>query len=262
MAKNNRDAATSGETVIAVRRPSNRARNPLRSFSVMLAVGMLVTVVAMPTYSATAPAAEVATLEDVASENAQSIVVASEITPLVLERSTYLASTQKELDKLAAQAAAASRFNQRAYVAELLKKNTYPLTSPDSGEVVYPLPKGSYSIWRTVQPGHQGVDMTAKQGTPIYAVTSGTVRVSSEAYFGYGVAVIVDGVVGGKRVAITYGHMVYGSRAVKRGQTVEAGQLLGLVGSTGWSSGPHLHMEIRVDGGLAEPVQWLKLNAG
>jgi murein DD-endopeptidase MepM/ murein hydrolase activator NlpD len=262
MAKNNRDAATSGETVIAVRRPVNRARNPLRSFSVMLAVGMLVTVVAMPTYSATAPAAEVATLEDVASENAQSIVVASEITPLVLERSTYLASTQKELDKLAAQAAAASRFNQQAYVAELLERSKYPLTSPDSGEVVYPLPKGSYKFWRTVTSYHQGVDWTAPAGTPIYAATSGTVIKAPGYHAGWGYYVQIAGVVGGKRVTTLYAHMINGSRRVQAGDTVEAGQLIGLVGNTGRSQGPHLHLEVKVNNVLVEPVSWFKVNAG
>lgn len=255
------ESPVSDSSAVARRQPGN-VKRPIRSFTVMSAVGMLVAAVALPAYTGPAPANASSTLEAFTNEYAQSIVVASELSPVELERATYLATTQKELDKMAAQATAASRFNNAAYLASLLANSKYPMTSPESGEVVYPLPKGSYKIWREAYRGHDGVDMTAAFGVPIYAVTSGTVRVSQDYHGGYGSYVVVDGVVDGKPVSTLYAHMLLGSRKVKAGQTVEAGQTLGHVGSTGRSGGPHLHLEVRIKGSLTQPLTWLKLNAG
>jgi hypothetical protein len=80
---------------------------------------------------------------------------------------------------------------------------------------------------------------------------------------GLGVHVMVDHVVAGQRVTSTYGHMLAGSAAVTAGQSVIAGQLLGAVGSTGQSTGAHLHLEIHLDGVTAiDPYGWLTQHAG
>ena len=78
---------------------------------------------------------------------------------------------------------------------------------------------------------HQGVDLLAAGGEPIYAAAAGVVSVSQESYGGYGVGVSIDHVLGGQQVNTLYGHMTYGSRQVSVGQYVEAGQLIGLVGN-------------------------------
>ncbi len=99
---------------------------------------------------------------------------------------------------------------------------------------------------------HTGVDLAAPYGTPIYAARAGQVEVSGWSRFGYGFHVILDH---GRSVETLYGHM---SRiAVGSGQWVDRGQLIGYVGSTGWSTGPHVHFEVRVGGSARNPLPYL-----
>jgi murein DD-endopeptidase MepM/ murein hydrolase activator NlpD len=99
---------------------------------------------------------------------------------------------------------------------------------------------------------HTGIDLAAPYGTPIVAAKSGQVEVAGWSSFGYGFHVILDH---GGGVETLYAHM---SRiAVRPGQWVEAGQVIGYVGSTGWSTGPHLHFEVRVNGVPRNPLAYL-----
>ena len=99
---------------------------------------------------------------------------------------------------------------------------------------------------------HTGVDLAAPYGTPIYASRAGQVETAGWSRVGYGIHVILDH---GRSVETLYGHM---SRLVVRsGQWVERGQLIGYVGSTGWSTGPHVHFEVRVGGGARNPLAYL-----
>ncbi|MFP5224038.1 MAG: M23 family metallopeptidase, partial [Actinomycetota bacterium] len=68
----------------------------------------------------------------------------------------------------------------------------------------------------------------------------------------YGLAVIVDH---GEGIATMYAHM--SSISVSTGQQVSTGDMVGRVGSTGYSTGPHLHFEVRVNGQYTNPMQWL-----
>ncbi|MGW9112243.1 peptidoglycan DD-metalloendopeptidase family protein [Microbacterium sp. NPDC055683] len=101
---------------------------------------------------------------------------------------------------------------------------------------------------------HMGMDIAAAGGTPITAASPGVVVVSSEGYYGYGVAVIIQHVNG---VQTLYGHMTYGSRVVEEGDWVEAGDPIGQVGNTGHSFGDHLHFEVRVKGVPVDPRIYL-----
>lgn len=240
---------------------------PLRSIAIFGAVGALVAAVALPAYAATKPAETATTVQQMAAVDAQSLVVASDATAAPLSRGTFTATTPGEIEKKKAEEAAAARAAAAAAsVASTsgtkIDTGRYALVSPGSGEVRYPLPQGSYNVSRTVGGAHQGADMLAPAGTPIYAAAAGVVRASAESIGGYGVAVMLDSVVGGQRVQTTYGHMIYGSRQVQAGQTVSAGQLIGFVGSTGRSTANHLHFEVWVNGGLMEPIAWLGANAG
>ncbi|WP_417510924.1 M23 family metallopeptidase [Microbacterium sp.] len=248
----------------------------MRSIAIFGAVGALVAAVALPAYAASStPVDAAATLQQVAQDDAQSLVVASEATAAPLQRSTYTATTpaeieQKKAEEAAAAAAAAAIAAQAASTSSSsgggIDIGNYALVSPGSGEVRYPLPRGSYREGRTtVGPdsgGHDGADMLAAAGTPIYAAAAGVVRVSSESYYGYGVAVVIDHVIGGQSVSTTYAHMTYGTRQVQAGQTVQAGQMIGAVGSTGSSTANHLHFEVHVNGSILEPYAWLAANAG
>jgi murein DD-endopeptidase MepM/ murein hydrolase activator NlpD len=111
---------------------------------------------------------------------------------------------------------------------------------------------------------HDGLDMNPGVGTPIGAVADGVVSgVTAHDDGGLGVHVLIDHVVAGRMVTSTYGHMQSGSAAVSVGQSVTAGQLVGSVGSTGQSTGPHLHLEIHLDGVTAvDPYGWLTQHAG
>ena len=97
---------------------------------------------------------------------------------------------------------------------------------------------------------HQGVDLPLKTGTPVYAAFSGKVRISKP-YTGYGNLVVIRHENG---LETFYGHL--SKREVEAGDWVEAGQEIGLGGSTGRSTGPHLHFETRYRGFAFDP-QWI-----
>ncbi len=97
---------------------------------------------------------------------------------------------------------------------------------------------------------HTGVDIGAPNGTPVVSAASGTV-IASRFMGGYGNCIMIDH--GGK--VTVYAHL--SSRAVSPGQTVSAGQTIGYVGSTGMSTGAHLHFEVRINGAVQNPLNYL-----
>lgn len=99
---------------------------------------------------------------------------------------------------------------------------------------------------------HTGADMAARQGTPIKAARNGRVLYSGWKK-GYGNTVIIDH---GDGVSTLYGHA--SKVAAKPGQPVKAGEYIGNVGSTGYSTGPHLHFEVRKNGKPVNPAPYLK----
>ncbi|GAA1317395.1 peptidoglycan DD-metalloendopeptidase family protein [Leucobacter albus] len=114
-----------------------------------------------------------------------------------------------------------------------------------------PLPRGywvSTEWWGYY--GHTGMDLAIGQGTPIYAAAAGTVSFSGWAgQYSYGNMASIDH---GGGVSTLYGHMQY-TPSVSLGQYVGAGQFIGYVGSTGNSTGPHLHFETLVGGVPTNP---------
>ncbi len=99
---------------------------------------------------------------------------------------------------------------------------------------------------------HAGIDLASPTGTPIYATADGVVD-RAEWFGGYGNMVEIDH---GKSIATRYGHM---SRIVAHeGERVHRGDLIGYVGSTGRSTGPHLHYEVRIDGRAVNPIPFLQ----
>lgn len=103
---------------------------------------------------------------------------------------------------------------------------------------------------------HQGLDIGAAYGTPIYAAASGNVEIA-DWYGGYGNAVKLSN---GGGLETLYGHM--SSIAVSAGQQVAAGQVIGYVGSTGNSTGPHLHFSVLLNGEQVDPSQFFELAEG
>jgi murein DD-endopeptidase MepM/ murein hydrolase activator NlpD len=241
-------------------------KKPLRSIAIFGAVGALVAAVALPAYASTTPTTEVATtLQQVAMDDAQSLVVASEATAAPMDRGNYSATTPDEIAQKKAEEAAAARAEAAAKAAASrgggggYSTAGVALVAPGSGEVRNPV-GGGYYVSRTLSGSHNGADMVGDAGTPLYAAAAGTVRISTDSYYGYGVGVVIDHVLGGQQVSTLYGHMIYGSRQVQPGQTVQAGQLIGFMGSTGRSTANHLHFEVRIGGSLVEPIGWLNAN--
>lgn len=109
-----------------------------------------------------------------------------------------------------------------------------------------PLPNGTWV--RGFYAGHSGLDLSAPTGTPIYAANSGNVLFSGYSTWGYGQAIVLEH---GGVYSTLYGHM--SARNVSCGQFVTVGQLIGYVGSTGDSTGPHLHFEIQVNNSAVNP---------
>jgi murein DD-endopeptidase MepM/ murein hydrolase activator NlpD len=98
---------------------------------------------------------------------------------------------------------------------------------------------------------HQGIDLAAPTGTPVYATADGVVS-RADWYSSYGLYISVEH---GAAMQTRYAHL---SRlAVAEGDNVKKGDLIGYVGSTGRSTGPHLHYEVRVDGLAVNPIPYM-----
>lgn len=128
-----------------------------------------------------------------------------------------------------------------------------------TGTYIWPLPgysPGSAYGWR-IHPiwgdmrFHAGEDIGAPSGTPILAADSGVATVIPNNGNGYGNYIMINH--GGGRVTL-YAHM--SAFAVSNGATVTQGQVIGYVGSTGNSTGPHLHFEVRVNGATTDPKSY------
>lgn len=98
---------------------------------------------------------------------------------------------------------------------------------------------------------HPGLDIAAPMGTTVTAAASGTV-ISAGWYGGYGNFILIDN---GGGMATGYGHL--SQIFVSNGQQIQKGQAIGAVGSTGHSTGPHLHFEVRLNGKTTDPAAYL-----
>lgn len=173
---------------------------------------------------------------------------------------------QKKAEKMLAQA---QKDREKAekdldkYLEELAKKNSGYY---DGGAFSYPLPENqniltskfgwrTYKIWgKWVTSNHRGIDIACPTGTPIYAGADGKVEISGWNN-SYGYYVVISH---GSGYTTLYAHN--SSLVAKVGQYVKRGQLIAKSGSTGNSSGPHLHFEISINGKLQDPLKSGLLN--
>ncbi|HEY0827307.1 MAG TPA: peptidoglycan DD-metalloendopeptidase family protein [Bacilli bacterium] len=150
-------------------------------------------------------------------------------------------------------------------VSKLLEKKNKILSSyRKGGKFLWPVPSfnritsnfGSRKDPLTGRMGanHKGVDIGAPNGTTIVAAESGTVIVA-QSYGGYGNTVIINH---GSGTWTLYGHIRKGGIKVKEGQAVKRGQKIAEVGSTGRSTGNHLHFEVRINEKAVNPMKYLK----
>jgi murein DD-endopeptidase MepM/ murein hydrolase activator NlpD len=170
--------------------------------------------------------------------------------------------SEVELQKKIAELMAQIEFNTEYLSdleAKLLQQSVLKDTLPNSSPVEAAFNSSSYG-WR-IDPFngekafHEGLDFTAAAGTPIYAAAGGIVS-TAEQTPDYGKIVKIDH---GSGLETRYAHA---SRlTVKVGERVEKGQKVAEVGSTGRSTGPHLHYEIRLNGNPLDPRKYLKASS-
>ena len=242
--------------------PSGR-RGPVRSILTLAVVTGLVATVAIPAYAAWQPEAEAVTLQQLANNGAQTLVVASDVTDSTLARGSYSATTPDEIAKKKAEEAAAARAKakaSRAATSSYAIPAGVPLVAPGSGIVRRPLPY--FDHFGAPYAGHRGTDYMVARGTPIYSVADGVVTASTDGGGGLGVTITIMHNINGHAVQSVYGHMLPGSRTVGVGASVTAGQLIGQVSDTGLAFGTHLHLMIHVDGTRVDAEGWLAANAG
>jgi murein DD-endopeptidase MepM/ murein hydrolase activator NlpD len=98
---------------------------------------------------------------------------------------------------------------------------------------------------------HTGIDLAAPEGTDVHSITGGIARLGDDPEgAGLYVVVYVD-----SHVRVLYCHL--SDYRVRTGETVKPGQVVGLLGSTGNSTGPHVHFEVQVDGKPVDPATWV-----
>ena len=174
----------------------------------------------------------------------------------------------KYLEVLAQEKAFQAEINSK--IAELQRQEEEAKKAAEANGGSYTGPSGSTGVYQWPVPGyrpgsaygwrmhpifkenrfHAGEDVGAPSGTSILAADGGTVATATFSS-SYGNYVMINH--GSGRVTL-YAHM--SSMAVSVGQSVTKGQVIGYVGSTGWSTGPHLHFEVRVNGATTDPKQY------
>ena len=182
----------------------------------------------------------------------------------VTEYILHIAVSSKSVDALAD----LYRFtqDQRDILHQLLSEEMRPSLlalcggiAVADGELCWPLPGHTYISCHFGEAdafgntGHRGTDIPAPEGTPILAAHSGTVLVSGW-NDSYGNQVLLDN---GAGLSTRYAHMT--ASAVTAGETVTAGQVIGYVGSTGDSTGNHLHFEVMQDGVRVNPMDMVSV---
>jgi murein DD-endopeptidase MepM/ murein hydrolase activator NlpD len=114
------------------------------------------------------------------------------------------------------------------------------------------LPLSGYTVVRGFSSYHSGIDLAKPTGSPVYAAGTGTIIFAGWSDWGYGNSIVIAHTPG---LMTLYGHL--SQIDVSCGQFVKQGQLIGNVGSTGNSTGPHLHFEIRVNQVPVNPTGYL-----
>ena len=147
------------------------------------------------------------------------------------------------------------------------KSNAYGGSSSSATGFIWPT-RGAYSVsshygYRSASISgwsyHGGIDIVlgygSSAGIPIVAAASGTVVTANSGWRGYGHTVVIDH---GNGVRTRYAHMYPGSITVRVGQKVYQGQQIGRIGSTGNSTGPHLHFEMLIGGRKVNPYPYIR----
>ncbi len=202
--------------------------------------------------SADVQAAAHAALQKPNSEPAQTLTMSGGADVISVQRDGYESKTIAEV-------AAASGIRLEA-----------TFTNNPNGTIQWPFAVGvhigdqfGYRDCAGCSSNHGGQDFNPGIGAPIQAIADGVVSYTQDGEGSLGVHMIIDHMIDGKLVSSVYAHMIHGSMKFKTGDVVKVGQVIGNVGNTGMSTGPHLHFEIRLggkDGTKVDPLVWLRAN--
>lgn len=252
-----RPAGRTGATTGPAKKPAvAKSRRGLFSklltIGAMLGAGALVVSTSLPANAFYNPADAASVVTSLGP--AQKLVVTQNVVAASATRDNYTVASLQELLML--------KYGSRAY-----SYTTNPL-----GAIQWPFPipvpiasgfgdrqVANCSFCSTF---HEGLDFTPGAGVAIGAVTAGTVTKVEYDRGGLGNNVTIDhGMINGHHVETVYGHMLNDSVRVVVGQKVKVADEVGQVGSTGASTGAHLHLEVHLDGVPVDPFVWLKANA-
>ncbi len=172
------------------------------------------------------------------------------------QNSELISHTMQRVDQLASQLYIQSKSYDEVFEMAVNKADMLA-----SIPAIIPISKGTerlisgygmrmHPIYKTMRM-HTGVDFTAPTGTPIYATGNGVVVRAERNNYGYGRMVVIDH---GYGYQTLYAHM--NEIIVRRGQTVQRGEVIGKVGNTGTSTAPHLHYEIHRNSRAVNPVHY------
>lgn len=173
------------------------------------------------------------------------------------ENAEIIKETTKKLDKIARQLYIQSKSFDDVYTLARSKNKmlaSIPAIQPILNKRLDRLASGFgyrvHPVYKSMRM-HTGVDFTAPTGTPVYATGDGVIMGAARGFSGYGIVCIINH---GYNYKTLYAHL---SRVkVKPGQRVKRGQIIGYVGNTGISTGPHLHYEVRFNNRPVNPVSY------
>lgn len=171
-----------------------------------------------------------------------------------LSHSELIINTAKQIDQISKQIYIQSKsFDEVIKMAEEKTNmiasipSIQPVSNKDLKRVVSGYGMRTHPIYK-IRKFHEGMDFTASIGTPVYATGNGKIEKTGYARGGYGRHVIINHNYGYKTI---YAHM--NEVIVKKGQEIKRGEIIGYVGNTGLSDGPHLHYEVEKDGKKVNP---------
>ena len=178
----------------------------------------------------------------------------TEISGILDEKKSLLSSAKADKNALIAmEAQLTAKETEIQRILESLRYGSAPngrLQWPTAGKLISGFGNRRHPIFGGTR-FHSGVDLAAPSGTPIIAADGGEVLQASYSG-GYGYSILIYH---GGGFATFYAHM--SSFAVGQGQMVKRGQVIGYVGTTGWTTGPHLHFEVRINGAAQNPMGYL-----
>ena len=189
-------------------------------------------------------------LQKAQNDRATAMQAIEELNASSAQVSAMLKERQAARAAAAAAAAAAAQSSGGQGASDNWVQGTGQLGWPVSGEITSPYGYRVHPIWGTTI-YHSGIDIGVDEGTPVHAADGGVV-VWSGWMGGYGYAVVIDH---GNGLSTLYGHN--SELAVDEAQSVAKGQVISYAGSTGNSTGPHVHFEVRVNGDPVDPMGYL-----